>query len=128
MSVQDIYFSRYVLFSNDISGRTATGEVVYTPSVKQASKPCYLTCISDEEKTIYGKRNILVTHLLIADPVADILSSDLVLSEGKTYQIVNVESTNTPWLQHMELKLLEVSGPQTMPVVPPQVKKPEVKP
>jgi len=118
MSLSDAYFSRFTTYSNEVTGRTATGGVVRTLVVKQASTPCYLTLLSAKEQYAYGQRNMIATHLLMCD-VFDVKSSDVIVVGTKSFQIVQIENADDIF-HHLEIVLFSVLAPQSFSSTPPE--------
>jgi len=118
MAIEDVYFSRYTLYSNSVTGRTATGGIVRTAVVKQASTPCYLTLLSGKEQEAYGKRSIIANHLLMCAP-CDMLSSDLVLVGTRWFQIAYIDNSDELF-HHIEVALLAIEAPQSFSATPPE--------
>lgn len=112
MSIQNLYFSKFDLYTDALSGRDSIGGVTRSVILNTASISCYFTKLSADEIYRYGKNNVIATHRLFCDKIK-IKTTDVVLFKGNWYNIKYIDRCNR-MDHHLEILLLGIKAPQVI--------------
>jgi hypothetical protein len=111
MSIESLYNSVFHLYSNEITGYDSIGGSIRN-AVFQNSYACYFTMLSGNKQIVFGKNNIVSTHLLFTK-IIDISTTDLVRINDLWYEVTYVDNCNN-MNHHLEIYMYRADAPQIL--------------
>ena len=110
MSIEGLYNSSFSLYTNAITSVDSYGGV-NRARVLAGTFPCYITALNGDEQVIYGKTNVVSTHMLFCS-IIDMLSSDVVYVAGWGWFNVSFIDNANNMGHHLEVYLYQANAPQ----------------
>jgi len=113
VSIQDLYNDEFDLYNYDQTGRTDMGGVEKTAIIKQANISCYSTKLEGDTFYLYGKTQVIATHRIFCNLLADIKSSDKIYIHGPAVwaDILFIDNCNEQF-HHLEIVIKTIQAPE----------------
>ena len=112
MSFNSLMWGFADLYRSTVSGTVDTfGGFTETFALVNSNIPCNLQLLSGDEQYVYGKNNIVATHILFTNTDVVVRTDDKFLIADKYYDIIMIDPIFHKHLHHLEIYLKEVDAP-----------------